>query len=201
MLTPGFQFGILLRAHRSLWRTISRLHRYLVRLRWFGYQFSDAFRSQNLLLITLLIKPFRAPFGPSLHSLVTPLLVHQRMLVLRPLLTSARRSAILSNRSVLRTPRRSPGVSSTTFTAQSPDLQQCLLTVTDFAINCSLVQALQPRIRFLFVDSQFCYGLLSHIASRLCACLSLHFTTVRLWEDLHLQVLNMPSTQLKRLTI
>ncbi len=65
----------------------------------------------------------------------------------------------------------------------------------DFVIICSLVLSRLPYIRFLFVGSRICSTLLSDLASRLNPCTSLHFTVVRLCEDLHLQLSNMLGTQ------
>ena len=60
---------------------------------------------------------------------------------LRLLLTSARRSGGLSTTSVAEaTPSRSPGVSSTAFRAQSPNLRFAPLMDMDFAISCPLVR-------------------------------------------------------------
>jgi len=59
--------------------------------------------------------------------------------LLCPLLTSAPRSARLSTRSVLRTRCRSPGVSSTAFGSQPPDLRFAVLMDMDFVMTGSLV--------------------------------------------------------------
>ena len=61
--------------------------------------------------------------------------------LLRPLLTSAPRSDRLSTASVAEaTRRRSPGVSSAAFRAQSPDLRFAPLMDMDFAVSCPLVR-------------------------------------------------------------
>src|ERR1035438_5547409 len=60
---------------------------------------------------------------------------------LRPLLTSAPRSGRLSTASVAEATRsRSPGVSSTVFRAQPPDLRFASLMDMDFAVSCPLVR-------------------------------------------------------------
>jgi hypothetical protein len=66
--------------------------------------------------------------------------------VLRPLLTSASRSEALASPSVPRGTRcRPPGVSSTAFRAQPPDLRSALLMDMDFAVTCPLVR--RSRLR------------------------------------------------------
>src|ERR1022692_5204729 len=58
-----------------------------------------------------------------------------------PLLTSAPRSDRLSTASVAEATRsRSPGVSSTAFRAQPPDLRFAPLMDMDFAVSCPLVR-------------------------------------------------------------
>src|SRR6266446_2755114 len=57
------------------------------------------------------------------------------------MLTSALRSGGLSTTSVAEaTPSRSPGVSSTAFRAQSPNLRFASLMDMDFAVSCPLVR-------------------------------------------------------------
>ena len=87
-----------------------------------------------------------------------------------------------------------PGVSSTTFSAQLPNLQPHPLMTVDFAIIGLLVRIRLPCIRFLCVGSQIRSTLLSDLVSRLRPCASLHFIVIRLCKDLHLQLLNMPGT-------
>ena len=94
--------------------------------------------------------------------------------LLRPLLTSASRSARLAALLVRhRTRCRSPGVSPTAFLAHPPDLQPWPLMDMDFAISCPLVRPVLPRIRFLFVGSRFCSTLPSDGPSRFRPCVSL----------------------------
>src|ERR1035438_9652814 len=65
----------------------------------------------------------------------------RRLDLIRPLLTSALRSDCLSTTSVAEaTQDRSPGVSSTAFHAQPPDLRFAPLMDTDFAVSCPLVR-------------------------------------------------------------
>ena len=75
--------------------------------------------------------------------------------------------------------RRPPEVSSTTFSAQPPDLQPVPLMDMDFAVLCPLVRHRMPQIQFLYIGSRLCSALLSGPASRRvlfhpCASLSLH---------------------------
>jgi hypothetical protein len=65
--------------------------------------------------------------------------------LIRPLLTSARRSGGLATSSVPRTPDRSPGVSPAAFLAHPPDLQPWPLMDMDFAIPCPLVRPSLPQ--------------------------------------------------------
>jgi hypothetical protein len=67
--------------------------------------------------------------------------------LIRPLLTPAPRSSILTDRSVSKpeTRRRSPEVRPTAFTARPPDLPPQPLMAVDFAILCSLVRPGRPR--------------------------------------------------------
>jgi hypothetical protein len=61
--------------------------------------------------------------------------------LLCPMLTSALRSGCLSTSSVTgATQDSSPGVSSTAFRAQSPDLRSASLMEVDFAVRCPLVR-------------------------------------------------------------
>src|SRR5215467_8346936 len=61
--------------------------------------------------------------------------------LIRPMLTSAPRSGRLSTASVAEaTRRRSPGVSSAAFHAQSPDLRFAHWMDMDFAVSCPLVR-------------------------------------------------------------
>ena len=80
---------------------------------------------------------------------------------------------------------RSPEVSSTTFSAQPPNLQPTALMVMDFAAICQLVRSRLPRIRFLYIGSRLCSTLLSDASSRSRPCASLTFTSIRLVGDLH----------------
>ncbi len=108
--------------------------------------------------------------------------------LLCPLLTSALRSARLTTRSapISRQQRRSPGVSSTAFTARLPDIPPWPLMVMDFVVGSPLVRPQQPLIRFLFVRPQLRSTLPPDPASRRRPCASLPFTTIRLVEDFHL---------------
>src|SRR5712691_742583 len=80
--------------------------------------------------------PLTPPFGCGVpHS------PHRPHRLLRPLLTSALRSDCLSTTSVAEaTQDRSPGVSSTAFHAQPPDLRFAPWMDTDFAVSCPLVR-------------------------------------------------------------
>ena len=65
----------------------------------------------------------------------------RRQDLLCPMLTSALRSGCLSTSSVTgATQDSSPGVSSTAFRAQSPDLRSASLMEVDFAVRCPLVR-------------------------------------------------------------
>jgi hypothetical protein len=65
----------------------------------------------------------------------------RRQNLLCPMLTSALRSGCLSTSSVTEaTQDSSPGVSSTAFCAQSPDLRSASLMEVDFAVRCPLVR-------------------------------------------------------------
>jgi hypothetical protein len=76
------------------------------------------------------------PFGFRSASLALP-----TTCLLCPLLTSAPRSGRLSEPSVAEATRsRSPGVSSTAFRAQPPDLRFASLMDMDFAVSCPLVR-------------------------------------------------------------
>src|SRR5207245_895013 len=116
------------------------------------------------------------------------------------MLTSALRSGGLSTTSVAEaTPSRSPGVSSTAFRAQSPNLRFASLMDMDFAVSCPLVRALAPCIRFLFIDSHVCSMLPSDPASRRYPCIItrpyLHQVGQRTFTS---KLLSMPSTQRSR---
>ncbi len=61
---------------------------------------------------------------------------------------------------------RPPEVSSTTFSAQPPNLQPAPLMNIDSAVACPLVQRPIPHIRFLSIGSRLCSTPLSDPASR-----------------------------------
>src|ERR1700732_5319779 len=113
---------------------------------------------------------------------------------LRPLLTSALRSGGLAASSVARaTQDRSPGVSSTAFRAQSPDLRSASLMDVDFAVRCPLVR--RSRLISGFCPSPCTFAprfLQTSFAGERprCSdspCVLLPFTSIRLGEDFHLQ--------------
>lgn len=88
--------------------------------------------------------------------------------------------SFLADSQSLRTQRRPPTVSSTTFAAHLPSLHSRLLTAMRFAIICSLAQTCLPHTRFLSVRSQLCSALPSDVSSRLrpCAFATLHHRQV-----------------------
>src|SRR5207245_11630379 len=90
-----------------------------------------------------------------------------RCRILCPMLTSAPRSGRLTATSVAEATRnRSPGVSSVTFRAQSPNLR--FAPLMDYGLRGKLptrpIRA--PCIRFLSIDSHVCSMLLSDLTSR-----------------------------------
>jgi hypothetical protein len=75
---------------------------------------------------------------------------------------------------VAETPRRSPEVRPTAFTARPPDLPPRPLMTVDFAITCPLVRPGRPHyIRFLSIGPRLCSTLPSDPASRRRPCASL----------------------------
>jgi hypothetical protein len=146
---------------------------------------------EKRVLLTLPFKPSRAPFGPSVRDVAAkaylfspPFGLRSASLalpapyLLRPLLTSAPRSACLATPSVPTSGQqcRSPEVSLTAFATHPPDLPPRLLMAMDFAVIGPLVQAGRPRIWFLYVRSWLGSTLPSDLASRRrpCASLILH---------------------------
>src|SRR5205085_688016 len=117
-----------------------------------------------------------------------------------PLLTSALRSGRLSTTSVaLATQSRSPGVSSTVFRAQPPDLRFASLMDMDFAVSCrsSDANALYPvlvhRLALLLHASFRPH--LAAVALAFSLALHLHQVGQRTFTS---KLLSMPSTQLNR---
>src|SRR5258708_110192 len=110
------------------------------------------------------------------------------------MLTSAVRSECLSTPSVTEATRdSSPGVSSTAFRAQSPDLRSASLMDVDFAVS-------RPLVRRSRLISGFCPSTRTFAPRFLqtsfadewprCSdspCVLLPFTSIRLGEDFHLQ--------------
>jgi hypothetical protein len=110
------------------------------------------------------------------------------------MLTSALRSECLSTPSVTEvTQDSSPGVSSTAFRAQSPDLRSASLMEEDFAVRCPLVR--RSRLISGFCPSTRTFAprfLQTSFADEQprCSdspCVLLPFTSIRLGEDFHLQ--------------
>ena len=100
----------------------------------------------------------------------------------------------------LRTDGRSPEVSSTTFSAQPPDLQPTPLMDLDFVVICRLVRRRMPRIRFLSIGSRLCSTLPSDPASRRrpCVLLGLHLHQVVEKGTVTLKLSNMLGTPRNR---
>src|ERR1700686_1698691 len=116
------------------------------------------------------------------------------------MLTSALRSGGLSTTSVAEaTPSRSPGVSSTVFRAQSPDLRFASLMDMDFAISCPLVRRSRLVSDFCPSTRTFdsCFFRTPPRGGSPCTSLGLHLHQVgrRTFTS---KLLSMPSTQLSR---
>jgi hypothetical protein len=124
-----------------------------------------------------------APFGPSLQPVSRP------SSLLRPLLTSVRRSACLMANpapACARAPHRSPQISPIPFATRSPSLRCRALIGMDFAVVCPLVRSSRLIKRFLLIDPWLCCALPSDVASRPRPCASLPFAPIRLGERLSL---------------
>jgi hypothetical protein len=100
---------------------------------------------------------------------------------------------------ILGTPARPPGVSSTAFSAQPPDLQPEPLMDMGLSVICPLARLGMPIIRFLSVGSRLCSTLLSDTLSRdRCPCASLCLHLHQVGKGIFTPKLsNMPSTQKK----
>ena len=112
--------------------------------------------------------------------------------LIRPLLTSAARSAPIARCSVHTSRRvqgdRSPEVNSTAFRTQPADLPSAPLMDQHFVAEGRLVPAAEwPHIHLLFIGSCFCSTLLSDPPRGCSPCASLPFTSIWLVEDFHLQ--------------
>ena len=125
-------------------------------------------------------------FGPSQRLTIPP--------VLRPLLTSPRRTAASQPRSshptrrtrqarpgIQEHPQRPPRIRPATFLAHPPRLPDGPLMTSGFAVNCRLARTAQPStrspsrsqptgMRHVFLGSRFCLRLPSHPASRRRSC-------------------------------
>src|SRR3989442_13397278 len=114
------------------------------------------------------------------------------------MLTSAPRSGGLSTTSVAEaTPGRSPGVSSTAFRAQSPNLRFAPLMDTDFAVSCPLVRRWRLISGFSPSTRTFAHASFALAAIALAFSLALHLHQVGRGTFTP-QLLSMPSTQLSR---
>ena len=97
------------------------------------------------------------------------------------------------------TPVRSPGVSSSAFSAQPLDLHSEPLMDMGLSVISPLARLGMPCIQFLFVGSRLCSTLLSDTLSRdKCPCVSLRLHLHQVGEGTFTpKLVNMPSTQTK----